>query len=97
MQEDSHRVHANGLSPAQFFVDFLRIKGVGLPHLQLINRVGGNEIAAYEPRLLRVPLIRLICGPSLGVKARCQDKTEADCSEPDHTSSTWQVILLANS
>src|SRR5215831_14874328 len=72
VQEDAHRVHAQVLGPAQFFVDLLRIEGAGLPHLQFIDGVGGNEIAANQPRLLLVPLSSFLFTPTGTLRQRRQ-------------------------
>src|SRR2546429_5682980 len=58
MQEDAHRVHAEGFGPAKFLVDLFRIKSRLLPHFQLIDRRARNVIAPNKPRLLCVPFVR---------------------------------------
>ena len=55
----------DGLGPAQFAVDGRRIEGVGLPHLQLIDRRRRQKIRAHGPRLLGVPRVGLRLGPAL--------------------------------
>ena len=47
VQEDSHGVHADGFCPSKLLVDLLRIERVGLPHLEFVDGVGWNEIAAH--------------------------------------------------
>ena len=65
VQKDPHGVHAQTLSPAQFLINFLRIESSRLPHFQFVDRGGGNEIAAHQPGLLLVPVVRFLLGPVL--------------------------------
>ncbi len=53
VQEDAHRVHADAFGHAEFLVVQRRIPGLGLEHLQLIDRVRGDVVRADQPRLLR--------------------------------------------
>src|SRR5215469_1461447 len=64
VQEYPHGVHTQPLRPSQLLVYFRRIKGRRLPHFQLINGVGGDEIAAHEPGLMLIPLVGLLGGPA---------------------------------
>jgi hypothetical protein len=48
------------LGPAEFLVDLRGIEGVRLPHLELVDGVGGNVVAAHQPALRRVPGIGLL-------------------------------------
>src|SRR5581483_9148422 len=67
VQEDAHGVHADRGSPAEFAIDSCRVECVGLPHFKFIDRGAGDEIAADEPRLRRVPLVGALWSPSGGV------------------------------
>ena len=49
MQEDAHRVEAERLRPTELAVDSTRIERRGLPHLELVDRRAGNEVAADQP------------------------------------------------
>src|SRR5438128_2624699 len=49
MQEDAHRVEAEGLCPSQLAVDGTRVERCRLPHFELVDRRAGNEIAANQP------------------------------------------------
>jgi hypothetical protein len=42
------------------------VEGIGLPHLQLVDGGGGQEICAHQPGLLGIPGIGLGLGPALG-------------------------------
>ena len=57
VQKDAHDIHAQGLRPPQFQVNFLRIKSVLLPHFQFIDGIGGDVVTADEPGLFGVPVI----------------------------------------
>src|SRR5215469_7058039 len=54
VEEHAHGVHANAFSPAEFAVDLVRIEGVRLPHLELVNCIGWYEIRAHRPGLLGI-------------------------------------------
>ena len=64
VQEHPHRLHAEVLGPAELLVDGLRVERVGLPHLELVDGRRRDVVAADQPRLLRVPLVRLCLGPA---------------------------------
>ena len=55
MKEHAHRVHPHVFGPAQLLVDLSWIEGRRLPHLQLVDCVRRNVVAADQPRLLLVP------------------------------------------
>ena len=65
VEEHAHRVHPELLGPAELAVDRGGIEGFGLPHLKLVDRIGGNVIGAREPGLVRVPVLRLLRRPPL--------------------------------
>ena len=65
VQEHAHRVHADSLGPSQLAIDGRRIEGVGLPHLQFVDRRGRQKIRTNGPRLAGVPLVGLSIGPTL--------------------------------
>ncbi len=64
MQEHAHRRHAQTLRPTQLQVDPLWVERIRLPHLQFVNGVGRQIVAADRPRLLRIPGIGLLSGPA---------------------------------
>ena len=77
VKEDAHGVHAEGFGPAQLEVDAFGVEGFGLPHLELIDGVGGDVVAADEPGLMGVPFIRLRFRPSRGGgRLGCGGKTQ---------------------
>ena len=65
MQEHAHGGHAHALRPAQFLVDLGGIEAGLLPHLQLVDGVGRDIVAAHQPFLLAVPAFGLGRGPAL--------------------------------
>ena len=65
VQEDAHGVHADAFGPAQFAVDGGGIEGIGLPHLEFVDRGGGQKVRAHRPGLLGIPGIGLGLGPAL--------------------------------
>ena len=46
VQEDAHGVHAETLRPAELDIYPLWVEGGGLPHLELVDGVGGDVVAA---------------------------------------------------
>jgi hypothetical protein len=64
VQKHPHRVHPKRLGKPQFLIDFLGIECFCLPHLQLVDCVRGNEVAADQPWLRLVPGIRLLGRPT---------------------------------
>ena len=68
VEENAHGIHADRLRPAELLVDLLGIEGCGLPHLQLVDRVVGNEVAAHQPRLLLIPRVGLFNRPALALR-----------------------------
>src|SRR5437763_7828432 len=63
VEKYAHGVHAELLRPTQLQVDAPRIKSVRLPHLELIDGVVWDVVAAQRPGLLRVPGVRLFRRP----------------------------------
>ena len=57
MQEDPHRVEPVEPGPAQFGIDAPRVVGAGLKHLELIDRIGGDEVGADGPTLRLIPTV----------------------------------------
>src|SRR5579871_4270654 len=51
MQEDTHRVHPQTLSPTQFLIDLGGIESLSLPHFEFVDCICGNVVAADQPRL----------------------------------------------
>ena len=70
VQEDADAVEAQPLGPAQLAVDRRQVEGVGLPHLELVDRRARDEIAADEPGLLGVPLVGLLRRPCGRVRGK---------------------------
>ena len=67
VEKDAHGVEADGLGPAEFEINALGIERVGLPHFELVDGGGGDEVAANEPRLLSVPIVGALLGPKGGL------------------------------
>jgi hypothetical protein len=65
VQEDAHGVHAQALCPPELAIDLRRIEGRCLPHFKFVDGVGVKEVCAHKPRLLLVPLIGPVLGPTL--------------------------------
>src|SRR5690349_19986939 len=65
VQKDAHRIHAETFSPTESEIDPLWIERVGLPHLELIGRGSRVVVTTDDPRLLRIPVARLLLRPSL--------------------------------
>jgi hypothetical protein len=59
VQKHPHCRHPETLGPAELLFDRLRIERLGLPHLEFVDRRGRNVVAADQPRLLGVPVVRL--------------------------------------
>src|SRR6185369_8383436 len=76
MQEDTHRVHAKALCPAQLAIDLLWVERFRLPHLQLVTGTCGDVVAPDQPRLLCVPTVCVISGPPL-----CLGQTKRTCEK----------------
>src|SRR5580693_3467110 len=76
MQKHAHGVQAQRLSPTQFRIDALRIETLCLPHFELIDRGGRNVVAADQPRLSRVPIIRCLFCPASRLCLRTKRKSE---------------------
>ena len=95
VQEDAHRAHSQAFRPAQFLVDLSGIEGIRLPHFELIDRVGGDEIAADQPGLLLIPRLRLLLGPArfLREKRRPQQNRKNAPSQPKNR--TLQSVSFA--
>ena len=50
--------------PAEFFIDFGGIERIGLPHFELVDGIGRDEIAADNPGLASIPGTRGFPGPA---------------------------------
>ena len=68
VQEDSHRIHPDFFRPAQLLVDLRCIEALSLPHLQLIDGIVRNVIAAHQPWLLLIPGGRFLSAPGRGLR-----------------------------
>jgi len=63
----AHGVHAELLvCPAKLAVDGLRVEGVGLEHLKLVDGVGGGVVRPHQPFLFRIPAFSLRRRPASG-------------------------------
>ncbi len=74
MQKDAHGIHPHAFGPSEFPVDLFRIERRRLPHLQLIDRVFGNVVAAHQPGLLRVPIVCPLLRPARSLRTRTASK-----------------------
>ncbi len=63
MEEDAHTVEADGLGKAEFFVDGGGVEARGLPHFELVDGGGGDEVATAEPAFVGVPGVGFFFGP----------------------------------
>ncbi len=71
VQVDAHRVHPDPRGKAELAIDRLGIERVRLPHLELVDGRTRNEVRPDRPRLLAVPLVRLLGRPArLGASNR---------------------------
>src|ERR1700730_17195686 len=86
VQKHPHGVHAELLRPSQLQVDPLRIEGVRLPHLQLIDGVRRNVIASQRPGLFGIPFVCLGCRPSLQVGGVSGVTEQHPCSNQEKPS-----------
>ena len=76
MQKHPHGVQPQRFGPAQFCVDPLRIESIRLPHLEFVDCIGRNVIAADEPWLLCIPVIRGLFFPTGRLRLRTKCKSE---------------------
>ena len=65
-EEDPHRIESQPLRKPQFTVDRLGIKGLGLPHFDLVDGRRGHIITPHDPALVRHPLIGPFGRPAFG-------------------------------
>src|ERR1700683_4448523 len=56
VEEDAHGVHAERFGPAKLEINASGIEGVRLPHFDIVDRRGGNVIAADQPGLAGAPI-----------------------------------------
>ena len=78
VQVDTNTIEADVRGPAEFAVDCFRIERIGLPQLKLIDSRAGREVAADQPRLLRIPGVDLLDGPSLASGGVAANKERKD-------------------
>src|SRR5690349_4201324 len=64
VQKHAHCIQSDRLRPSEFLIDALWVKRIRLPHLQLIDCVRGNVVAAYQPGPLQVPVRDIILAPA---------------------------------
>ena len=85
MQEDAHGVHPQPFGPLEFFVDFLRIETLSLPHFEFVNRVRRQKITSDQPRLM---LVTLRVTPFLRIECKfwlTDDGWNGSCEQPSIT------------
>ena len=56
------------LCPTQFRVDLRCVEGLRLPHLEFVDCICWNVVAANQPGLLVIPGFRLLLGPMRGLR-----------------------------
>ena len=102
MQEHPHGGHAHALRPAQLLVDRGGIEARRLPHLQLVDGIGGNIVAAHRPFLLAVPGIGLGRRPALArlsgqqsAPARPPSKAAFSCFPRSSFFRLWNARVFA--
>ena len=78
LQEHPDRLHAAAFGHSVLVVIERGIPGGGLKHFELVDGVGGNEVGADEPGLLRVPGVGVLGGPAAGGVGplRCEQSGE---------------------
>lgn len=92
MQENAHAVEADLLRPAEFAVNRLWIKRICLPHLQLVDRCAGGEVAADEPAMLGLPFICFLDRPRRLRKRGKSGKTEQEAGEVFHMIQSLKTM-----
>src|SRR5487761_1155815 len=100
VQKNPHGVHPDALGPAKFLIDLPRIETCRLPHLQLVDGIARNIVRAYQPWLLRIPLVRLGLAPwrgrSGGRRLRhCQRRKEKE-TEKDAKWGNWTTHIFVS-
>src|ERR1700682_3001338 len=81
VEEYAHGVEAKRFGPPTFGIYALGIKCVRLPHLQLVDCVCSNIVAADKPRLPAVPIIGTFFSPALGLRLRRCHRGKAENNE----------------
>ena len=84
VEEHAHAVHPDLGRPTQLALDRLRIPGLRLPHLELVRGGARGEVAAHEPRLFRVPLVRAFFAPPI----QRHDALPSSTNAPSHATSS---------
>ncbi len=92
-QEHAHGLEAELLCPTQFLVDGGVIVGVFAPHLNLVDGVGGDVVAARQPRVLLVPVVSLLCTPTAGQRLCLSRTCEKEQERQHRQQGNLQVIL----
>ena len=82
MQEHAHRIHAQVLCPTEFPVDLPGIEALRLPHLQLVNGVVRDIVAADQPRLLSIPGFGSFFGPARCLRMQTSGNDKDDKGDP---------------
>src|ERR1700721_507591 len=93
-RKHAHGIHANLLRPSQFLINFLRIKGLGLPHFELVDSICGNVIAADRPSLSRVPSIGLFFRPTLRMDSRDRTQSTTQSKQANKGNSAFHGHLF---
>src|SRR4051812_3577882 len=93
VQEDAHAVEADALRVSELAIDGRKIEGVGLPHLQLVDRGRRNEVAPDEPAGFLRPRVRLLGCPALrGAGGGDEkEKEENDAFEVKHAHHVLEL------
>src|SRR3984885_80391 len=89
VQEHTHRVHAQTLSPTKFAIDGCQVEGIGLPHFEFIDGRTGNEVASHQPWLLRVPFVGTLGWPRLVGRSK---KRGQDDRKPKNRQNHGRLI-----
>ena len=87
VQEYAHRIHPEALRPTQFPVDLRRVEALRLPHLEFVDGICRNVVAANQPGLLLIPGLCLLLGPTRTLRKQVKrelsndkDNQHPDCS-----------------
>jgi hypothetical protein len=83
VQKDAHGVQAQGLRPAELLVYALGIESIRLPRFKFVYGRGWNVVAADEPGLMCVPIVRSLFSPTgcLRLRRECESQNEHNAGQ----------------
>src|SRR6185437_6097306 len=83
-----HGVHPQALRPTELDIDPSWIEGGCLPHLELVHRIVWDVVAAQDPGLGGIPLLRPLDRPALQGTCPRADEHESEQRSTDHRQRT---------